>query len=250
MLIIFQDYICFLSEMFMNQTKKVFPINRIEKIQKLQDGILLKNFDQEELIFSLGEASKLVEAHQIMEQIWMMTPKLSAAELEEQEHVEDVVDAPNAPEPEEEDAEGHDSSSRQILTEKDWDLILNGAKRVKYNDKDVIIRAGENYQKIYHIVRGTCSVVVEREGELVPVNTMTSGTTFGEMSFINISEDKEYTASATVVAKGEVELSVIQGYFINILFSMHEGFEKRFFEYLCNVLAQRINKQTLKFGKK
>jgi CRP-like cAMP-binding protein len=92
--------------------------------------------------------------------------------------------------------------------------------------------------------------VVEKNGEMVPVNVMKRGTTFGEMSFINIKENGEYNASATVIAKGEVELSVIQGYFINILFSMHAGFEIRFFEYLCDILAQRINKQTQNLGSK
>jgi ethanolamine utilization protein EutQ (cupin superfamily) len=40
----------------------------------------------------------------------------------------------------EQQAEGE--SKRTILTNDDWDLILNGAKHVKYNDGDVIIKAG------------------------------------------------------------------------------------------------------------
>ena len=41
----------------------------------------------------------------------------------------------------EQQAEGE--SKRTILTNEDWDLILNGAKHVKYNDGDVIIKAGK-----------------------------------------------------------------------------------------------------------
>ena len=34
------------------------------------------------------------------------------------------------------------------LPTTDWELMLNGAKKVKYSDGEFIIRAGDSYQKI------------------------------------------------------------------------------------------------------
>ena len=42
----------------------------------------------------------------------------------------------------------------------------------------------------------------------------------------------------------DMVVSIIEGYFINLLFSMEEGLESRFFQFLCDVLGQRIQKQT------
>ena len=95
---------------------------------------------------------------------------------------------------------------RKILTDGDWDLILNGARHVTLQDGECIIRAGAPYQKIYYILRGQCRVDVERDGEMITINHMTPGTTFGEMSFINCREDQEYAASASVFSIGEVEV--------------------------------------------
>ena len=68
----------------MNQTKKVFPINKIYKVELLQDGIALRTGSNVDPIFSIIEQSKLVEAHQIIEQIWDMTPKLVPSENEKE----------------------------------------------------------------------------------------------------------------------------------------------------------------------
>ena len=94
---------------------------------------------------------------------------------------------------------------------------------MNFQEGEFAIRAGESYQKIYHIVRGSCNVEIERDGEHVIINRMQENTTFGEMSFILQSEDSEYKASASVIAAEEVEISIIEGYFLNILFDMHPG---------------------------
>ena len=133
---------------------------------------------------------------------------------------------------------------KEILTDSDWGLILDGAKRITYKDGEYIIKAGESYQRVYHLTKGTCDVYIDRNGEQVNINTMPQGATFGEMSFINQTKDNEYKASASVVAKGEAEVSIIEGYFVNLLFQMEEGLEARFFQFLCDVLGQRISKQT------
>jgi hypothetical protein len=66
--------------MFMNQTKKVFPINKILKVELLQDGIALRTGSNVDPVFSIIEQNKMMEAHQIIEQIWDMTPKLISNE--------------------------------------------------------------------------------------------------------------------------------------------------------------------------
>lgn len=52
-----------------------------------------------------------------------------------------------------------------------------------------------------------------------PLTNCTIGESFGEISFVNGS-----SASASVVADGEVEMFIIEGYFMNILFDMRMFF--------------------------
>jgi len=62
------------------------------------------------------------------------------------------------------------------------------------------------------------------------------GDTFGELSFLKCKDD-----IVTITAESnEVELTILEGYFINTLFAMDTGFAGRFFRYLSVVLRRRI----------
>jgi CRP-like cAMP-binding protein len=252
-LVVFEKHVCFLSEMFMTTTKRIYPLARVQKVERRSDGICLSSLSTD-LVFTLPQAEAGEAAHALIADLWQKCERVAVDMTEEgiaqdmsKAHADDLFE----------------ESQKKILTATDWDLMLNGAKKVVYKDGEFIIRSGDSYQKIYHIIRGNCIVEVERDGQMIVINRMQENTTFGEMSFIKQTEDNEYKASANVVAVDEVEISIIEGYFLNILFDMHPGLEVcvftslvfapfffkktqkvRFFEYLCSVLANRIHKQT------
>lgn len=249
-LIVFERHVCFLSEMFMTTTKRIYPLNRIRQVDKRSDGICLCT-QSTDIVFSFTRHETADAATETIVRLWQGTEKV-ATDMTEEGIAQDVSALPAD--------DVFEESQKKILTPTDWELMLNGAKKVIFKDGEFIIRAGESYQKIYHIVRGNCIVEVERDGQMVIINRMGENTTFGEMSFIKQTEDNEYKASASVIAVDEVEISIIEGYFLNIIFDMHPGLgetrvlafvhlkscstEVRFFEYLCHVLAQRIGRQT------
>ena len=69
---------------------------------------------------------------------------------------------------------------------------------------------------------------------------MNQDETFGEISFL---QGGSRGANASVIANSDdgVELTIIEGYYINALFNVNPGFAGRFYQYLSMVLAHRIN---------
>lgn len=76
------------------------------------------------------------------------------------------------------------------------------------------------------------------------VSTMTENETFGEISFL-FSRKSPFKASASVVADTDVELYIIEGSWVNILFVKYPGMAGRFYHYLASVLAHRLKKQEI-----
>ena len=259
-LVLFEKHVCFLSEMFMTTTKRIYPLARIRQVDRRSDGICMCTLSTDIVLAVARELADPV--YEAVAKAWEKVEKDSTVDMDDEGVAQDASTMAA------EDL--YELSQKSILTPTDWELMLGGAKKVTFQEGEFIIRAGETYQKIYHIVRGSCNVEINRGGEAVIINRMQENTTFGEMSFILQSEDSEYQASASVIAAEEVEISIIEGYFLNIIFDMHPGkfqiFETRrhtssthsrfsffniglvarFFEYLCNVLANRIHKQTMK----
>ena len=75
--------------------------------------------------------------------------------------------------------------------------------------------------------------------ESFEVGKMKSGESFGEITFLNRHKNG---ANATVIADSdEVELVIIEGYYISALFNIDITFAGKFYKYLCYLLANRIN---------
>ncbi|PRP77326.1 hypothetical protein PROFUN_05571 [Planoprotostelium fungivorum] len=126
----------------------------------------------------------------------------------------------------------------QVLRSEDWDMILKGgAKSINVPKDGVIIHSGEQYQKIFQISRGVCRIEIEKEGEKIVLGHMREGETFGEISFL-----QGKGASASVISDSDdgVDLTIIEGYFINALFNIHADFAGRFFKYLATLISTRI----------
>jgi len=125
------------------------------------------------------------------------------------------------------------------LTPEDWKFLIGGAKAVVFQKNQTIIEEGQIYQRLYQINKGSCRI--EKAKQLL--GKMSAPEIFGEISFL---EGGDSGAAATVIPDdSEVELFIIEGYFINVLFDTQEGFAGRFYYYLCTLLAARLVKMDL-----
>eukprot|EP01122_Echinamoeba_exundans_P008896 TRINITY_DN302_c0_g3_i1.p1 TRINITY_DN302_c0_g3~~TRINITY_DN302_c0_g3_i1.p1 ORF type:complete len:1771 (-),score=520.87 TRINITY_DN302_c0_g3_i1:72-5384(-) len=124
------------------------------------------------------------------------------------------------------------------MSKEDWALVQRGFKLVTFKKDEDVIKEGTEMQRIYQIAKGTCRIQITHptEGPKV-VGSMETGALFGEMSFL---EGKGATAS--VIADSEtVEMYILEGHFINIVFAAHPDLSGRFYAYLASVIAERLN---------
>ena len=120
----------------------------------------------------------------------------------------------------------------EALTEDDWTVLLQGSKKVTFVKDQVIVTEGENFQRIYQISTGSCRI--EKSGK--PLGEMGEGATFGEVSFLLSGG-----ASASVIAdSSSVEVYLLEGYYINILFGMKPELAGRFYKYLAKTLQRTV----------
>merc|ERR1712137_742299 len=128
------------------------------------------------------------------------------------------------------------------LTVEDWNLILRGAKRLVLRKDAVIVPENSDMQRIFQLVRGTCRIQMSttdpetNETKEFVVGTITPTEIFGEVSFV-----QRKGASTSVVASDEVEMCVIEGYYVKRLLSMRPELAGRFLHYICTVLQRRVN---------
>jgi CRP-like cAMP-binding protein len=128
--------------------------------------------------------------------------------------------------------EKEDIVDAEALTQSNWDLLLQGAKIQKYKKENAIIREGENFQRIYQMISGQCRI--EKGNKCLGV--MYAGQMFGEISFL-VSGG----ATASVIADSdEVEIYVLEGYYINILFAMRPELAGKFYKHLASCLQRTI----------
>jgi CRP-like cAMP-binding protein len=124
------------------------------------------------------------------------------------------------------------------MSKEDWALVQRGFKLVTFNKDEDVVKEGTEMQRIYQIAKGTCRIQITHptEGPKV-VGSMETGALFGEMSFL---EGKGATAS--VIADSEtVEMYILEGHFINIVFAANPDLSGRFYAYLASVIAERLN---------
>jgi len=122
------------------------------------------------------------------------------------------------------------------MTQSDWNLLLAGGNLVKFKDGDYIVQEGKEHQRIYQIAQGSCIIKKNTtEGEIT-LATLESQAIFGEMTFLEKGK-----ATASVIAKGNVSIYMIEGWFINTLFVDSPNLAGRFYSFLATILAKRLS---------
>jgi len=222
-------HLCFYGKVFGMKRKKVFALPNVKlgKGGKLDIDVFKSDLSKQKFTFT--SQSIRDEAFDMLESLWQScnnnlrsfrkvasveAPSVSTYERKiSQDDIEDIQDP-------------------ESLTEDDWHILLQGSKRVTYNKDQAIITEGENFQRIYQIIEGGCRI--EKGGKRL--GAMETGQTFGEISFLLSGG-----ASASVIADGEnVEVFLLEGYFLNILFGMKPELAGRFYKYLAKTLQRRV----------
>ena len=71
----------------------------------------------------------------------------------------------------------------ELLTKNDWDYLLLSAKQVTYEKNQPIVLEGEQFQRIYQIVSGTCRIEKKIDKVDKVLGAMVAGSTFGGARF-------------------------------------------------------------------
>lgn len=128
------------------------------------------------------------------------------------------------------------------LNAADWNLLQQGFQCISFTKGMAIIQQGQTQSRLFQIAKGSCRIEIKNEGDVAPkvVGRLTTRDLFGEISFIHQGS----AASASVVADDDtVELYVLEGHFLNILFVKYPDLAGRFFAYLAGVIAGRLNER-------
>ena len=106
-----------------------------------------------------------------------------------------------------------------------------------YKDKQILIKEGEIQQKIFWIQKGNVYITRKMGTKYKVLTTLGAGEIIGEMSFFDKS-----VRSATVIAKGPVEVLIFSKEDFADIFSASPQWTKRFFISLSHRIKTMIEK--------
>eukprot|EP01102_Stenamoeba_stenopodia_P007490 TRINITY_DN2096_c0_g3_i1.p1 TRINITY_DN2096_c0_g3~~TRINITY_DN2096_c0_g3_i1.p1 ORF type:complete len:776 (+),score=181.92 TRINITY_DN2096_c0_g3_i1:1533-3860(+) len=130
----------------------------------------------------------------------------------------------------------------ETLTDRDWMLVLTGAKPVKFQQNAVIIQEATSNTKFYRIKSGKVNIVKSvttsyGEKEDVLIVTLGPPEVVGEMSVLGGTS----LASASVIAASpSVEMYEIKVEFMHRLFSSQPELAERFFKQIACKLSKQL----------
>jgi extracellular factor (EF) 3-hydroxypalmitic acid methyl ester biosynthesis protein len=127
----------------------------------------------------------------------------------------------------------------EFLTQDDERLLLEKSSSVTYRQGEQILEEGSRRQGIFIVRSGLVGVEVAHLGRGVAIRQLGPGAIFGEMSFLEMA-----SASASVVAREDVTLDVIEGPYVHSLLASVPGLAARFYQSLAVMLAQRLRENT------
>ena len=138
--------------------------------------------------------------------------------------------------------QGVDSGTKQkdeILTERDWMLILSGAEVVTYHKDDVILQKEEKPHHFYKIKTGR--VKFESADQQLNAVVLGEGDIFGEMPYFDMSQCYEIIAYDRAVTVYRIEDKVMAA-----LLQVDTNFSERFFQMLTTKLSFHLHNLPLR----
>ena len=120
----------------------------------------------------------------------------------------------------------------EYVTQNDWTLIIDKAKRLTFKKDDVLIHAGKQHKTVYVVVKGAARVETASKAFIARLEP---GEIFGEMAFL-----ENGVASANVTASGELEVCAIEWSALQDLFDLYPHMGSRFYRSLAVSLSRRL----------
>lgn len=121
------------------------------------------------------------------------------------------------------------------LTQNEWTLMEFKAKRITFRLGEEIIKEEARIDHLFVIRTGSADVEVVGTNSRTLIATLLPGDICGEMAFLGDSK-----ATATVVAKDELEVDAIWADDLRQLTQTFPGFGTRFYRSLAMILEQRL----------
>jgi CRP/FNR family cyclic AMP-dependent transcriptional regulator len=122
------------------------------------------------------------------------------------------------------------------------DTLLTHCQRQQYTAKSTLIHAGDKSDRLYYIVKGSVSVIIEDdEGREIIVAYLNEGDFFGEMGLF---EEAVEERSACIRAKAACDIAEISYSHFHELRVSHP----EFLLALCSQMAHRLRNTTRKVG--
>ena len=113
--------------------------------------------------------------------------------------------------------------------------MLEQAERRAYKDGDVVVQENARNEHIFAILDGEVLVILGEGDSAVELASLGVGAIFGEMAFLSHT-----TASASIIARGDVELICVGHDHIANMVDQDPGFAGRFYRSLACTLAERL----------
>jgi CRP-like cAMP-binding protein len=122
----------------------------------------------------------------------------------------------------------------QHLTQNDWMLIIDRAKRLSFKKDEKLVSQGKQTRTLYVLGTGKVSIAVSgtRIAQIGP------GEICGEMAFLEDS-----VASATATAEEEVEAYALEWSTLQDLFELFPHLASRFYRSVAVNLSRRLREQ-------
>jgi CRP-like cAMP-binding protein len=118
------------------------------------------------------------------------------------------------------------------LTPNDWALVVDKAVRVTFCKGQALVHRGNKSNGVYLLLKGRAQVQIQLRGVLAEIGP---GEICGEMSFL-----EDAPASATVVAREDVEAYQLDRSTLEMLFELFPHLASRFYRSLATKLSHRL----------
>jgi CRP-like cAMP-binding protein len=256
-----QKFLCFEAHVFGMASKETIPLERISKVEIIKKKYILIQSKKSKFEFTVDN---LEELHALLSSMCINKPdsvdSIIATPTSRLLHVVEKSsdDAQTASSEDSRSDRAHPSGPKRrstnmslsvaedtdtgSLTSADWKLLQQGFQCITYAKDKPITEQGATHLRLFQIARGQCRIEIKPNDSSAPtqvVGYLNTGALFGEISFLDGS-----AATASVIANDEaVEVYVIEGHFINILFVKYPELAGRFFAYIAGVIAGRLNER-------
>ena len=122
----------------------------------------------------------------------------------------------------------------EYLTANDWSLIVDRAKRVTFQRREVMVEQGKQVKVVYLLTKGKANIAVSK----TRIAQIGPGEICGEMAFL-----ENTLASATVTADEQVEACALEWTVLSDLFELFPHLASRFYRSIAVSLSRRLRDQ-------